>query len=258
MLMGNTFKKLAGLFLGLPLLAAFFMQALDLADLITECIKASYIPVEYFGYKVFFTLVFLALLLIPAKILFSEKMSGFSYGTVIAVIFTVMMGAVIFDIFNDNALYDFKRVDYPSYIEQEPSKSIRSDIDCDYLENETIYLQGYFDFLSGGFRQNAVVEVVESATFNTSLRVEIRYKGDEGKMYLSDYGIIDDYGNNAISRHVSIWSADYNYEPDNADYVYMYKNKENYVYGDKLAVEKIIVYTAYPDKINTDGIESYR
>ena len=54
---------------------------------------------------------------------------------------------------------------------------------------------------------------------------------------------------------LSVWGKSYDYDMSDSDYVYMYKNEENLEYAEPLAIEKIIIRTAYPEMIDVSGID---
>lgn len=83
--------------------------------------------------------------------------------------------------------------------------------------------------------------------------MEIIYKGKEAEMYMfhSDYET-EEYGEYTDS--INIWPKDYDYELSADDRAYMYKNRVFLEYSEPLVVEKIIIYTAYPEKFDISQI----
>ncbi len=175
---------------------------------------------------------------------FNQRLEKISYSTISRCLVIFLVAAAIFDSIDHMQTGSFHYAAYPGYIEEWTTDVLYSTQDCDY--SDTIYFEGYMDFTGSGFREHANVQVEYDRALTDAYRIEIHYKGLPAEMYIGDY---DD------RQNVSVYTTDYDYELTVEDYVYMYKNKVNLEYSNPLAVEKIIIRTAYPEKIDVSGIE---
>ena len=191
--------------------------------------------------------------LLFAKMVFYKKLAKLPWGKTFMALVVVLLAGGTFGAIDEIQKQNFTTAYYPPYILNWPSQSVNGEIDCDYSQ-DTVYLYGDFAITTNSFRQNDCIEFVTVPNLTDSLRVEIVYKGEEAEMYLNEYDYrMDEYGEYTIG--VYIWPLDYNYYDNRPeDVAYMYKNKVNLSYSEPIVVEKIIVYTAYPEKFDTSEI----
>lgn len=181
--------------------------------------------------------------LLLLRIVFSRRLSRLPLSTAVLLTVVFIMGGGVFSAIDSMQTDDFRWADYPGYIEQWDTKVLYQTVDCDY--SGTVEFEGYFSFISGGFRPNRKIMVAEDPSLTDAYRIEVHYKGNPAEMYI--------YSDNG-TENVSVWLTDYDYQLSPEDYVYMYENRQNLEYAEPLAIEKIVIYTAYPDRINTDNI----
>jgi len=175
---------------------------------------------------------------------FSQKLDKLSYSTISRCLVIFLVAAAIFDSIDHMQTGDFRYAVYPDYIEEWTTDVLYSTQECDY--SDIIYFEGYMDFIESGFREYANVQVEYDRALTDAYRIEIHYKGLPSEMYIGEYD---------GKQNISVYTTDYDYELTVEDYVYMYKNKVNLEYSTPLAVEKIIIRTAYSEKIDVSGIE---
>ena len=222
--------------------------------LFNACAKEGYIAWSYIMKYAFTGLWALSLAFLVWMALLPERIKHVKASTA-GWICAVFFGASVrFTMVNMEITESFRRVNYPSYIETWPTQTLTTEKDCDY-NRDRIYLSGYFSFLKNDFRPNANVEVVEAPEFTDSYRVEVRFKGEESKLriYHDDYeaehsGIYQD--------GIDVWPVVYYSELPPSDVAYMYKHKEDLNYVDRVAIEKITIRTAYPEKIDVSNIKA--
>lgn len=155
-------------------------------------------------------------------------------------------------------LESYSFVDYPGYIEEMPTKSSRVNRRCNYPDPESgekIKVYGYLPFIND-FNGISNVEIVEDPSFNTGIRMEVFYKGNVRDVRLNDYESYDyDTDKTTIEYRISMYDDSYGRELTVDDYIYMYKNHVNVEYSYNYAVEKVVLYTAYPDLLDISEIE---
>lgn len=160
--------------------------------------------------------------------------------------FTIAFSFTTFMFFWDEHVKgDFKWRGYVPYVETMPSKSTYAVRKMDY-SYDTIELRGYFSFLESNFKNESPVELVQDDNFTDNMRVEVYYRGVDSEINLTEY---DD-----SSIYINMWEKEYTPEMSIEDLVYMYKYKVDIKYADKFVVEKIVIRTAYPEKLDIENL----
>lgn len=190
--------------------------------------------------------VFFGLLI--SKLLFTRMLEKLPARTLFIMLMVISFGAAGFDVMDENATEDFENMYYPPYISQWQTQTITEEINCDY-SYDYIPLSGSFTVLSNGFRKSECVEFVTTPSLTDSFNVQIMYKGKQAEIYLhqNEYQMEE---NGLYQFDINIWPQDYDYTLSAQDRAYMYKHGINLEYSEPLAVEKIIIYTAYPEKFD--------
>ena len=178
------------------------------------------------------------------RFVFSEKLAGISYSTISRCLVIFLVAAAVFESIDQMQTDDFYYATYPGYIEQWDTDVLYSTEKCDY--SDKVYFEGYVDFIGSNFREYANVQVEYDRSLTDAYRIEVHYKGLPAEMYIN---------NDGCWQTVSVYTTDYDYELTVDDYVYMYTNRVNLEYSTPLAIEKIIIRTAYPEKVDVSGIE---
>ena len=116
----------------------------------------------------------------------------------------------------------------------------------DLLEIESKYTQGYFS------RYQPETEVIYDKTQTGQVTVEIQYRGHQPSVGQSIYWYNEESAEEKVIHQLWIDINNYN------DFVSVYdmaksmfENQTYYTNGECTYVEKITLYTAYPDKIKT-------
>lgn len=177
------------------------------------------------------------------------KKMQINYGPIAAFLTVCLIGGGVLSYWSYEKIQSWEQVSYVPYIDSLPTRQLSQNISCDYQGKSTIYFEGSFEFLSGGFRELKDVSVQYDELCTDKYRVKIYYKGADAEMNVST---TDDDGTK--KEYISIWQKEHGYELTAEDYAYMYKNKVNLEYSSRLAVEKIVIFTAYPEKINIEGM----
>ncbi len=245
-------KKVLAVFIAVVIIFGFANSAIDFVEIIIACIKDSYFPFGYVATSVFVLLSHIAFLLVPRKLYFPEKMQGFTNSTIALTLVVMVVGTSLLDYYNEQELDSFPNVDYPSYLNEFPTQTLSEDREYNYSGNK-LYFEGFVNFQNSGFRNESRIQVVKNSRFQDSFRVEVKYKGYDAEMYVNTS--IDDNGEQ--KRYIDMWLSDYtyDYDPTPQDYVYMFKYREDSRYSERFAVEKLTIYTAYPELIDTSGLE---
>lgn len=225
---------------------ASIITVADTAMIIYAFLSSDVFPAAFIMYNICFTMIFISLTFLLLKVLFSKKLAKISAGKAGGVAAVFFVGAIAFNIVNMNQTDRWEWAEYPAYIEQWDTQVLYRTRDCDY-SLDRIYFEGYFDFIDYGFRENAVVQTVQDDSLTDKYRIEVYYKGEKSELYI----FTDD-----DTENISVYTVDYDYDLSPQDYVYMYENRVNLEYSTPLAIEKIIIRTAYPEKIDISGIEA--
>ena len=175
---------------------------------------------------------------------FSKKLSWLRYSLISRYLVIFLVATAIFESVDRMQTDDWAYSAYPPYITQWDTDVLYSTQDCDYTDG--LYFEGYMDFISSGFREYANVVVEEDSSLTDAYRVEVHYKGLPAEMYIYSDG---------ERENISVYLTNYDYELSAEDYVYMYTHKVDLEYSTPLVIEKIIIRTAYPEKVDVSGIE---
>ena len=249
--------KLIRIFVGGPWMVLFALTSAymvyQLSAQYIAFVKYSVFPLRYVMVQTGTALAAAIFSLLFAKIVFYKKLAKLTWGKVLMTLVVVLLASGTFGAIDETQKESFTTVYYPPYILDWPSQSVNGEIDCDYSQ-DTVYLYGDFAVATNSFRKVDCIEFVTTPSLTDSMRVEFVYKGKEAEIHLSEYeSRLKEYGEYTIS--VYIWPLDYDYydlRPE--DVAYMYKHKVNMEYSEPIVVEKIIVYTAYPEKFDTSEI----
>ncbi len=166
---------------------------------------------------------------------------------------------------------NYKDVRYPSYLDNEPKKSLVENIDCDYEKVDQINVECYEVFRGANFKGKANVEVLYKEDMTDSFGVEVIYRGTQCRLstgfYEYDYeddeesedlGETEYLGPNTYKAYIGVYyedSHDYDLRP--WDLAMMYKYREDIRYSYSYVLEKINIYTAYPEKFDTSRVYGY-
>ena len=186
------------------------------------------------------------------RVTFNNKLGKIRYRTIfIAMALSVVVSAAC-EMVDDVYTQDFDICPYPPYILDWPVQTVSESIECDYSQSN-IMLRGDFNVNGNGFRQKECLEFVQIDSLTDSFKVEILYKGKQSEIFLyNSEWEMEQYGN--CLYDINIWPQDYDYETPPQDIAYMYKHGINLEYSEPLVIEKVIVYTAYPEKFDTSEI----
>lgn len=245
----SFFKIVLFFIVGFPLATAGIFELFLTIKRSILFIDAGIFPAGHVMMMFSLALISLSVSALFGKLAFVKLFSKISYGILWSVLGLSVAAGVCFSIYDYSVRDSFEYVDYPSYIEQMNTEVLYETRKCSY--SETIYIEGYLTFIENDFRPNAVVQVQQDDSLTEAYRVEVHYKGDTAEMYINS--LVDDEGRRVDS--LSVWPKSYDYDMSDSDYVYMYKNEENLEYAEPLAIEKIIIRTAYPEMIDVSGID---
>jgi len=186
------------------------------------------------------------------RITFNKKLAKIRYRTILITMAVSVALSAVCDLADDDYTQDFDIYPYPPYILDWSVQTVSETVDCDYSQ-DSIVLRGDFNVAGSGFRVKDCLELVKADSLTDSYKVEILYKGKEAEIYIHNNEW--EMEENDIYLHdINIWPQDYDYELTPQDVAYMYKHRINLEYSQPLAVEKIIIYTAYPEKFDTSEI----
>lgn len=186
------------------------------------------------------------------RITFNKKLAKIRYKTVFVVMAVSMLTAAVCGIADDEYTSDFKYCSYPPYILQWPTQTVSKSNACDYTQ-DVIYLSGDFNVPGNSFRQKDCLEFRKTERLTDSYKVEIHYRGKQAELFVDNSSWeMEEYGR--YTDRINIWPQDYDYEVPPQDIAYMYKHRVNLEYSEPLVIEKIIIYTAYPEKFDTGEI----
>ncbi len=245
----QMFLKVIKIILAFPFFIGFWgagiMTAVELVQLMGEFAKEEVFPAAFIMQKLCMMLFIVVLAVIFTKIIFSKKMGKIGYGKLLGLLGIFLAAAVTFTAIDNETRYGWRWAEYPPYIENYERQILYSTQPCDYTE--TVHFKAYLTFMEKGFREHKSIEIVEDDGFTDSYRIDVYCKGEKAEM-----SIYSDTAQENLYVHL----VDYGYEPTARDYAYMYKHKVNLEYSTPLVIEKIIIRTAYPEKIDISGIEN--
>ena len=143
----------------------------------------------------------------------------------------------------------FTRVNYPSRIVSEPRKIVTDRREEDLPGTDTVKVEFYEDFLGSNFRDVQNVEVVEDPTLGDTVAVEVTYRGEECELS------VHYFEGEQYVMYISMYPAGpYSYELTPEQTAYMYRYREDIRYASSFAVEKLVIRTAYPDRLDISDI----
>lgn len=262
----KALKIIFGIIFGLPFGLATLYSAYQNILIIERMVGNGVFPVRFIMKNICVTCIMLCFFVAVIKPVFSEKLSNLPYVNIGLCMGVFVLGGAVFSIVDTYDKINFRYADYPGYIETWPRKIIYKTKECIYPDESSPYkikMSSYMTFLQEGFRNSVQVSVVEDAKLTDSFRIEISYKGEDAELSVyssSDYYSSEDIANGISSDqeyHISLWEKNYDDDLTPQDYAYMYKNKVELEYCSKIAVEKVVIYTAYPDKIDVSDISEY-
>ena len=201
---------------------------------------------------------------------FSDNSKAAGFARIARVIYAA---SAIFSYLDLQLIRDFKSVRYPSYLDDEPKKTLVKNIDCDYDRVDQINVECYEVFRGSNFKGKANIEIVYKEDMTDSFGVEVIYRGTPCRL-VADYYNYSDYEyeneenesefadeiNSAViyKAYISLYyenSSDYDLQPK--DIVMMYKYREDLRYTYSYVIDKINIYTAHPEKFDTSRVYGY-
>lgn len=252
--------KIAGLLLkilftgplGIMFLLATGLIAYQQLRQISRFIEYRVFPAHYIVGKICLVIFALSFSLVFLRLTFNKKLAKISYKTILITMALSVLVTAVCEMVDDVYTNDFRYYSYPPYILDWPTQSVSDTISCDYSQ-DTIFLRGDFNVTGNSFRRRECLEFIQTPQLTDSYKVEIHYKGKTAEIYLghNDWEM-EEYGN--YQDNINIWPQDYDYEVPPQDIAYMYKHGVNLEYSEPLVVEKIIIYTAYPEKFDTSDM----
>lgn len=238
--------------LGIILFIASGYMAYEQVRQISRFLEYGVFPTTYILAQLCIVAFALGTSLLFLRITFSRKLARISYKPVLTVMAFSLIMATVCGIVDDEYKSDFKTLYYPPYIMEWPTQTVSETNSCDYTQ-DVIYLSGHFTVSTNGFRQKNCLEFKKTDQLTDSYKVEIHYRGKQAEMYLNNNRWeMEDSGR--YMDNINIWPMDYDYEVSPQDRAYMYKHRVNLEYSEPLVIEKIIIYTAYPEKFDTSEI----
>jgi len=244
----KAIKSAIALFFGVPFTLTAVYMFRQTMMLIYKFSLSTVFPLAFLMQNGCLSIVCLCLAFLFIRMAFPEKLKNIAYFSIGKGLLVAVAARVAFTAINSEQTLGFRYANYPGYIEQWGSDVLYKTVDCDYSDGRILYFSGYFDFIDGGFRESRTVEIKEDSSLKNAYRIEVHYKGDPAELDIYS----DTYRN---EENISVWNIDYDYSLSADDYVYMYENKVNLEYCQRLAIEKITIYTAYPQQIDISGIE---
>ena len=229
------------------LLATGFLAYEQLAQ-IWRFIQYRVFPAPYIVGKICLVLFTLGFSLLFLRLTFNKKLSKLSYKTILLTMIVSVITSAICELVDDMYTQNFDFYSYPPYILDWPTQSVNSEMEYDDTQ-DTVYLSGDFNVVSNGFRQPEYIQFVAVPDLTDKYRVEIIYRGNPAEIYI--YRNDSYIKGNRCTDDINIWPIDYDYDTPPQDIAYMYKHGINLEYSEPLVVEKIIIYTAYPEKFDT-------
>ncbi len=142
--------------------------------------------------------------------------------------------------------------DHPAYLEKQAVQTVEqvAEYDVSEFENINVYATGR----PYRFRDNDLVEIVEDKTFKDSFKLVIEYKGK--LPYYDIYGW-DNQDENGVETSCLdvVVQPDFNYSLGEIRKMAeeMFETKVFYTGNAATLIEKVTVYTAYPEKFDSDS-----
>ncbi len=243
----NKLLKVLRMIVGLPFFFLFIMAwriaSVEFLQILYAFAREGVFPFVYILEKICFITMFL----IPAagflSLAFPKILPGLTFGKTVALTFAFIFGAAAFSVTNQMEKDSWPWHYYPPYIEQYETKVLYETVECDY--GSDVKFSGYMKFTTKGFKEKQTVQVIQDASLTDRYRIEVHYKGNEAELDIYNYN---------GEENINIYLKNYDYKLSPKDTAYMYKHKINLEYSDPLAVEKVIIRTAYPEKIDIQDI----
>ncbi len=257
----SSFLKLVKIGISFPIGCLFTLAGIveitKTISIFFKFLSAGFVAWAYIMSRLFLGFMAIGVSLFAWRRIFSKKLGFLSYSKIALINFVIAFACAIFSMIDSFIVDEFQNARYPSYIESWPIKTAYSEKDCDYSRDK-IYLQGNFSFIKNDFRPDVNVKVVYDDSLTNKYRVEINYKGDPSKVYIrhNDYDSDNEQYGKYIDN-VDIWTIDYNWDMSDEDIIHMYKYKQDLRYAHHLVIEKIIIRTAYPDKIDVSQMTAF-
>ena len=142
--------------------------------------------------------------------------------------------------------------DHPEYLEKQVVQTVEQVAECDVTEFETINIYGTGH--SNRFREKDLIEIVEDENIKDGFKLVVEYKGKLPYMDIYDWDSHDE--NDVVTKYMEIVvQPDYNYSlGEIRDMVEeMFETKVFYTGNAATLIEKVTVYTAYPEKFDCNG-----
>ena len=133
--------------------------------------------------------------------------------------------------------------DYPSYLEKEPVENCEQTFQIDLQEFENTEFYSYSTYRD----KNSNVEIVEDQTMTDKFVVNIQYKGKEPVAY---HRIYESDNETEYADFVVHPGGFESFKLIRQVIESMFENKVYYRDASPTIIEKVTVYTAYPEKIN--------
>ena len=132
--------------------------------------------------------------------------------------------------------------DYPDYLADMPSEScdVTIDMDLQEFENTEFYIYGTYRSMNNN------AEIIEDKTLTDKFVVNIQYKGKEPVAYPRTYELDDETEHMDFVVHPGGFESFKLIRQVIED---MFENKVYYLDASPTLIEKVTVYTAYPEKI---------
>ncbi len=134
--------------------------------------------------------------------------------------------------------------DYPDYLADMPSENCDVTIEMDLREFENTEFYSYGTYRS----MNNNVEIIEDKTMTDKFVVNIQYKGNEPVAYPRTYMIGDESETEYMDFVVHPGGFE-SFKLIRQVIEDMFENKVYYLDASPTLIEKVTVYTAYPEKI---------
>ena len=142
--------------------------------------------------------------------------------------------------------------DHPAYLEKQAVQTVEEIADYDITEFEKINV--YATGRPYRFRDEKIIEVVEDKNCKDSFKLVIEYKGKLPYYDVYDWNNQDENGT-VTTRLDVVVQPDYNYSLREIREMAqeMFDTKVFYTGNAASLIEKVTVYTAYPEKFDADS-----
>lgn len=153
----------------------------------------------------------------------------------------------------------FNNVRYPSYLDNEPKQTLVETIDCDYGRLDQINVHCYEVFRGSNFKGKANVEVIYKEDMTDAFGVEVIYRGTPCTLSTDFYQDDDFIDSTVYTAYIGLYyeNGDYYYDESPRHIAMMYKYREDLRYTFSYVIEKLNIYTAYPEMFDTSEVYGY-